>query len=288
MIDEAEQRKQSVVVEYFRGYPSLYKWFKRFYDDATALETLGGLLFGAADLGHLGADEPVLVLKDWLRGCGCNFVARIDEYLTQWIALPADQHREHSDGMVALAWQRAGDIVDSTSAYRLVRSAAELRRVVMDPECRQYLSSLPTTRPHDPLGRAWRAISRNQVDTSLIPEWERLCDLQPDTEEWYRGSAGISGLYELQSHDSSKPCFPQMVADGLFRLGQALSRRSQTMGNPVRDEARTEFLHVVYFATTRPLVFPEEWRRFWQEAQSKCSGDLWLTGWIEELLKRPH
>ena len=239
-------------------------WFARFAEDPEP--ALGDLLVGCADVGVLVAEEPTMLLLDWLQRFGDTggFAPAVDEALAQWTAdswgNPTLEAANNSASLTAVAWCRAAEVIAMDN--RLAAAAAGLRERMLSD--RRFLAAITEGRTRDPQGRAWLAIARHQKDRQLLDEWWRLCSLPPD-EPWYRGEYGIHGLRGLPAeHPQDEGRFPEAVAQGLCILGRALETRAKDEWLP-KGIAREEFLRTARM-TMVAYPFPEVWNSFWREA----------------------
>jgi len=103
-----------------------------------------------------------------------------------------------------------------------------------------------------------------------------LVTLPPDVP-WFHGSLGIAGLRGLPRTQQDRGRFPREVAEGLFRLGEALAVRVEE-GWLSEDEARREFQRTAR-ELFRAYNFPDRWRPLLQESASRTRQELYRD-WI--------
>lgn len=267
--------------EIFQGR-STPAWLRGFQLDP--FKSLHDLLIGRADLGSLGADEPVSVLTDWLNlfSNQNGFSSLVDQALTNWIEYawhkPLLELTTNSSALTSIAWCRACNLIATNNS--LEHSAITLKSKVSDGT--HFLDGLRQGRSRDPEGRAWLALSKYQKDRSLLDEWWNLCKLPP-TEPWYRGVYGIHGLRGLPSTDPiNEGRVPREVAGGLIALASALYNRYRH-GWIQEHIARNEFLQITRI-TIAAYPIPIFWRTFLSTAQEQLPKGVYP--WLDAIFRR--
>ncbi len=260
-------------------------WLRHFED--APQKAISELLVGRADMGTLSAEEPFMLLLDWLSGIGAKdsgFVVEVDKALAAWVegswGNPALKEANQNSSLTSVAWRQAADII--AMREDLDKSAQCLRqRVIADPD---FLNALHEGRARDPMANAWRAIARYQRDRELIKQWWHLCSLPPN-EPWYRGVCGIYGLRGLPPEDSSKAgAVPEEVAAGLAKLAVAFWDY-QKDGWLAKEFAEKEFLRIARM-TMAAYPFPGKWKSFWIEAVERKEIRK-LRDWIGKIADLP-
>lgn len=242
-------------------------WLQEF--ERAPYDAVEDLLVGRANMGLLSAEEPSMLLLDWLTGIGdqADFADDIDKALVWWInrswGNPEIEKANKNASLTAVAWCRVADVIAMDE--RLVKSANCLRQWVTDDH--RFLNDLCEGRTRDPMARVWLAIARHQKDRSLVGQWWHLCSIPPD-EPWYRGEYGIHGLRGLPpATPLKKGIFTEEIAEGLAMLASALRQR-QEQGWLQNNLAENEFLRTARM-TMAAYPFPKEWQDFWEHAVNR-------------------
>ena len=245
-------------------------WLRDFEDAPE--KAVSDLLVGRADMETLSAEEPFMLLLDWLSAIGekdGGFVGKVDKALVAWIenswGNPTLAEAGQSASLTSVAWRQAADII--AMREDLDKSAECLQqKVINEPD---FLNALHEGRGRDPMASAWRAIARYQKNQSLdkqqslVKQWWRLCSLPPN-EPWYRGVCGIYGLRNLPSSTGD---FKNEVAEGLAMLAEGFWRY-QKEGWLQSDFAEKEFLRTARM-TMAAYPFPKKWQSFWGDVVTR-------------------
>ncbi|MCP5025065.1 MAG: DUF3516 domain-containing protein [Actinomycetia bacterium] len=120
--------------------------------------------------------------------------------------------------------ERAMTFREYINHYGLKRSEGLLLRYLSDAY-KALIQTVPESAKTDELDdiTEWLGVTVRQVDSSLIDEWERLRDPDPDTE---LGAATLADESEREDVTGNTRAFRVMVRNELFRWVLALARRS--------------------------------------------------------------